>query len=305
MTSPPPLLLRLEPGISEELRLALRQEPGELPSDDAIGALRARLADRVGPATRLRDRALLGEEPLQRALRDHFSEFPSDEQLRVLARRVASKRNAARPPRATPAARRMRAAVVAACLLIACVAAAASYWASRARQRPIPTPSESSSSPRAGAILREPAVEPAPSQEEPVPAATTETVAGPHTGRDPPRALSSAVAQGPSELQLLREAQRLQASDPAAALAVVARHQRLFPSGVLAQERELVAVDALTRLGRSEAARARAAAFLRQYPGSVHALRIRELVRAPASSSSVRAPEPLPAPVGSAPIFSP
>jgi hypothetical protein len=103
----------------------------------------------------------------------------------------------------------------------------------------------------------------------------------------------------------LREAHRLQASDPAAALRVVARHLRLFPSGVLAQERELVAIDALLRVGQREAARVRAATFLRQYPGSVHALRIQELVGGSDPSNSARAVEQERAPDGGARIFSP
>lgn len=293
MTTPSFRLLRLEPDIPDELRLALGQEPSELPSDEAVGALRARLADQVGPARRLRDRAALGAEPLQQALRDDPSEFPSEEQLRDLMRRVELERNAARPAGGARAARRMRPAVLAACLLIAsaAAAAAASYWLSRDREQSAPPPLLSSSVLGGRPILREPAAEPSP-RPGPTPITTAEAHAGARSTPDRPRASSSLAAQGPTELQLLREAQRLQARDPAAALAVVARHQRLFPSGVLAQERELVAIDALTRLGRSEAARARAATFLRQYPGSVHAVRIRELVGGPAPSSSVGAVAP-------------
>lgn len=300
MTSPPPLLLRLEPEISEELRLALGQGPGELPSDDVLVALRARLAEQVGAPVRLRDRAALGRGALRTALRDEPGEFPNGEQLRVLARQIERKSRASRGVRA---ARRMRPAVLAACLLIACVAAAASYWVSRHRERPVPPPSAPASASGEHAILREPAVEPAPPSPSPEPSATPESDAGARSSPTRPKALPSVAAEGPSELELLREAQRLQASDPAAALVVVARHLRLFPSGILAQEREMVAIDALMRLGHGEAARARAATFLRRYPGSVHALRIRELVGGSAPSSSARAVEP--AAGGSSAIFSP
>jgi hypothetical protein len=51
-----------------------------------------------------------------------------------------------------------------------------------------------------------------------------------------------------------------------------------FPSGVVPQEREALAVEALVRLGRHTAAAARAAAFERDYPNSPHAARVRALV---------------------------
>ena len=301
MTSSSPLLLRLAPDISEELRLALGHGADELPSDEALGALRARLADHVGPAVRLRERTAVGGGPLQTALHDDPSEFPSREELRVLAARVA-KRTAARR---VPAKRWMRPAVLAACLLIACAAAAASYWVSRQPGRAVPPPKVSSSASGEGSLRPEPVVPPAPSgpSSEPTPSAETDAAPLPSSAR--PKPSPSVVAGGPTELELLREAQRLQAREPAAALAVVARHSRLFPSGILAQEREVVAINALMRLGQRDAARARAASFLRQYPGSVHAQRIQELVGGSAAAGSARPAAPGSAAAGSAAIFSP
>lgn len=299
MTSP--LRLRLEAEIPKELRLALSEEPGELPSEEALGALRARLAEQVGPAVRLRARVPLERSTLQTALRDDPSEFPSDEQLRVLSRRVELKRSPVRPARSK---RRIRATAVAVCVLIAGVAAAASYWVSRHRERSVPPILSASPSIRR-ATLRAPAVEPAAGSAsvEPAVSAAPSTRASSNPARA--KALPTVLEPGPTELELLREAHRLQASDPAAALRVVARHLRLFPSGVLAQERELVAIDALLRVGQREAARVRAATFLRQYPGSVHALRIQELVGGSDPSNSARAVEQERAPDGGARIFSP
>jgi hypothetical protein len=54
-----------------------------------------------------------------------------------------------------------------------------------------------------------------------------------------------------SELSLIDAARATLTSDPAATLMKLAEHQRLFPSGKLAIERELLALDALARLGRS------------------------------------------------------
>lgn len=300
MTNPSLPLLRLESEISEELRLALRQDPRELPSDEVLGALRARLAVDIGPIVRFRERAPLDEGTLQTALLDHPSEFPNLTQLRVLARSV-SKTSHARP---AAAVRRLRPVLIAACLLIACLAAAASYWAARHREGQVPPPKPSTSVSSEHAIRPEPASKLTPPDPSPEPAPPLETDAA-RPRPAPAKAAPTVAAEGPSELELLREAQRLQASEPAAALAAVARHQRLFPSGILAQEREMVAIDALIRLGRRDAARARAATFLRQYPGSVHAVRIRELVGESAPATSARPSEPGSATAGAAPIFSP
>lgn len=301
MTNPSLPLLRLESEISEELRLALRQDPGELPSADALGALRARLAVDIGPIVRLRERAPLDEGTLQTALLDHPSELPNPAQLRVLARRVA-KTSHARP---AAAVRRVRPVLIAACLLIACLAAAASYWAARHREGQVPPAKPSTSVSGEHAIRPEPASKLTPPDPSPEPAPPLETDVAARPSSAPAKAPPAVAVEGPSELDLLREAQRLQAGEPAAALAVVARHQRLFPSGILAQEREMVAIEALMRLGRRDAARARAATFLRQYPGSVHAVRIRELIGESAPATSARPSEASSATAGAAPIFSP
>ncbi|WP_437331623.1 hypothetical protein [Sorangium sp. So ce394] len=87
--------------------------------------------------------------------------------------------------------------------------------------------------------------------------------------------------------ELLREAGRLAevraalARSPEAPLALLDEHRAEFPDGRLAAERELVAIDALLRSGRSGGARARAEAFLAQFPSSPHAGRVRRLIDAP------------------------
>jgi hypothetical protein len=52
-------------------------------------------------------------------------------------------------------------------------------------------------------------------------------------------------------------------------------YDRRFPSGRLQIEAEVLRIDALAKLGRKEAARQRAEAFLRRYPNSVLATRVR------------------------------
>jgi hypothetical protein len=81
-----------------------------------------------------------------------------------------------------------------------------------------------------------------------------------------------------TELSLLRRARAAVSSNPAEALSLSSRHAERFPRGLLAQEGEVIAIDALVRLGRVDEARARAARFVEHYSGSVHVPRLRELL---------------------------
>jgi len=74
----------------------------------------------------------------------------------------------------------------------------------------------------------------------------------------------------PSEAALLEQARRALASDPARALALTRRHQALYPRGALNQEREVIAIEALRRLGASSKASERATGFEQKYPDSAH-----------------------------------
>lgn len=81
-----------------------------------------------------------------------------------------------------------------------------------------------------------------------------------------------------AELALIRSAQDALGTSPATALARTDEHRRRFGDGVLAQEREVVAIDALVRLGREAEARGRAEAFHRRWPRSAHGRRVDVLV---------------------------
>jgi hypothetical protein len=76
------------------------------------------------------------------------------------------------------------------------------------------------------------------------------------------------------ELSLLRQAQEAVATAPARALSLCATHAERFGGGVLGQEREVIAIDALLRLGRVTEAQGRAERFRATYPGSAHTRRI-------------------------------
>ena len=94
----------------------------------------------------------------------------------------------------------------------------------------------------------------------------------------------------PGELQLLADAQRLLATDPTAALAITETHRHDFARGELAEEREVIAIDALMRLHRESEARSRAADFLDRYDGSGHARRVRHLIGAQTAEPGTVAP---------------
>ncbi|MEO5725804.1 MAG: hypothetical protein ABI134_21245 [Byssovorax sp.] len=81
-----------------------------------------------------------------------------------------------------------------------------------------------------------------------------------------------------TDIQLLHRALDALGSAPARALDLVNRHAARFPGSALGQEREVLAIDALVRLGRSSEARARAAAFAARFPASAHLHRLEALV---------------------------
>jgi outer membrane biosynthesis protein TonB len=120
-----------------------------------------------------------------------------------------------------------------------------------------------------------PAAEPSPVA---VPAAppmpsNTEDAAKPSAEASPGVTRAEPGATRPSlvpEDQLLEKARRALASDPNRALALTREHARSYPKGVLAQEREVIAIEALKRLGRSSEADARRGTFEERYPQSAH-----------------------------------
>jgi RNA polymerase sigma-70 factor (ECF subfamily) len=68
----------------------------------------------------------------------------------------------------------------------------------------------------------------------------------------------------------------LHAGDAARALALFDQHARTYPNGLLSEERAAERVLALCDLGRHAEARLGAGEFLRQYPRSPLAARLRE-----------------------------
>ena len=85
---------------------------------------------------------------------------------------------------------------------------------------------------------------------------------------------TGAPAPSPTELELIQRAQQALASNPSRGLALTDEHARTYPNGELLQEREVIAVEALSRMGRSEEAARRANALVQRFPETPYAARL-------------------------------
>lgn len=147
--------------------------------------------------------------------------------------------------------------------------------------------------PPAPAISRPASEEREPASREPAQGATlaepsTPSAAAPDAvpvaPADPPpsaRAPAEKPAAAASEVGLLQRAQAALRADPGRALALTAEHERRFPRGALVQEREVIRIEALRRLGKTSAAQERASKFERDFPDSAHRRKVGETPRAP------------------------
>lgn len=85
-----------------------------------------------------------------------------------------------------------------------------------------------------------------------------------------------------AEMALIRAARHaLQAARPARALEVLDAHARAFPAGQMREDRAVLRIEALCGAGKAPQARAEVALFLRAFPGSAHAQRVRASCAAP------------------------
>lgn len=110
----------------------------------------------------------------------------------------------------------------------------------------------------------------------PAPPLTADAVATAPVASTPPPAPAPAVSIGSPANALAAERALLDVARSAfgrgegdEALAALARHERAFPNGQLAEEREALAVRCLVLTSRADEARARGARFRRRYPTSV------------------------------------
>lgn len=179
--------------------------------------------------------------------------------------------------------------------VIGVVAAVKGAPALLARVEPAPRPAHASAAPRAferpaqaapaapqsSHAIDAPDVEVAPSAVAAAPFSPAATsTARARDCRAPPEASASAAAVDPltREAAILEAARAMLERDPAGALARLDLHAATFPSGGLALERELLAVDALERLGRYREAQTRGTALLERSPGSIYEERVKALL---------------------------
>lgn len=95
----------------------------------------------------------------------------------------------------------------------------------------------------------------------------------PATRSSAPRQNQGSVAD---ELALIERARTsVDRGQAKAALGVLKTHRRQFPKGAFLEEASALRASALCKSGRAQAAAKASAAFLRRYPKSVHASRVR------------------------------
>jgi len=132
------------------------------------------------------------------------------------------------------------------------------------RAQPVASAEASKSVPRVVAAPTAPSVRPA--------------VAPDARSPSPDSAVPSVVAR-PTEVALLRDARLALNGSPSAALGLAEQHRALYPRGAMVQERELIAISALARLGRHSAVLARAAQFERDFPTSPYRKQVNALAQ--------------------------
>lgn len=73
--------------------------------------------------------------------------------------------------------------------------------------------------------------------------------------------------------------EEVRAGRSAAALTQLEQHEKSFPDSSLAQERDVLRIEALVKLGRREEAATRVDAFKKRWPTSTHLVRLEALLR--------------------------
>lgn len=142
---------------------------------------------------------------------------------------------------------------------------------------PLPTPTAVPEAPKPAAAV----VPPMPEEEvepalgEPEPEAHPKKHKASHKKAEPP-----SVEDVRAEASLVDRAKRSLAGAPSMALELTDEAKRDFPNGMLVEEREAIAVQALAKLGRTEQAKQRGERFLSRYARGAHASAVRSALDA-------------------------
>jgi hypothetical protein len=135
---------------------------------------------------------------------------------------------------------------------------------------PPPVAATPTAQPASKPLALAPAQASAPATSDPLPASPEPDA----PKNDPPtireKAREHAPVNPPSEARLLSQARHALSSNPKLALQLIETHKQLYPTGVLAQERDVLKVSALQNLGRLDAASAAEKKFRAEHPESIH-----------------------------------
>jgi hypothetical protein len=224
-----------------------------------------------------------GSSEAQDLLRSAAGDEPLRLQLDQLGARLA-------PVVAAPASGGLLAWVLAGSALVggagAIVLARDHHEQAPATARVVDTPAAPQPAPPPAAPIEPAPPAAAPTQQEPPHAAEPRTVEAKITRTEPAHQTPATPARQtppppiPRELELLTPAQAaLHAGDFQRALALAERHAGLYASGMFAEEREAIAIEALSRLGQHDRARVRFTAFTTLYPHSGYRARLERTVR--------------------------
>lgn len=223
----------------------------------------------------LTDGASSEEEFMRAVIRAERTELPTEAKMEELSERLGpmmAKRTSLAP---WAAQRRWL-------LLAGLVAGIAGIVSSRAGSG---TPPQSAGAPEATALVETPVAPPRPTVAVQAPVAPPAPVVAVESlpSVTPPvraRAASAGAASDcVGEIELLDRADAaLRAGDAVRALGLTREHSERCAAGAFVQERERIAIDALSRLGRHDEMRARARLFEARFPSSPHLQRVRSLV---------------------------
>lgn len=219
---------------------------------------------------RFRDSGSSGSDELRTLFQAGTEDLPSDAQLAALAAKLG-------PVLAGTGAAAASAGMATKTKLgLAAVGAAGAgvlAWALLSgRETPVPArPAATAVQARTAPSVTAP---PATSVSEPPVATAPASNGAPASSETAPSAARPAIAPpfrpAESEAEFLERARGALSQSPAAALSLANQHRARFPAGVLAEEREVIAIEALKRLGRTAEAERRVEAFARRFPGSAY-----------------------------------
>lgn len=220
--------------------------------------------------------------PFRSARRAYLDEGPSEEQLLSMLAQVEGGASVAPKRRHVPKLRGLAAAGLGALLLGGVLVGVGQKALPRPVSVPTPKALQQAVPIDAESPTREvpPAVEPSQDQAK-APSSPPAAVARPTKRKAAVAAHVPKVDDPLAELVLLGRARRILKGHPQRAYALTEEHRTTFPDGQFAQERELLAIEALALLARLADAEQRAHAFKLRYERSVHMRRLAAILERP------------------------